>query len=386
MIKQNYASGPLITLFLRSLTCFIITFCSFQLNILSKDLYHKRKIPKVTTNKVRNLIATVISGVETSSTEMPVYVETPHKDCAVTIKVTDNLSMIPKPVAEQVSRVLRYLNTTNGIMRLHYEGNKLKFLGILENKKYKKVAIKYGKGWFTQQGIQLDKKYSIPAFTSLIKAKDDSKKVRISDGYGYRLHPIHKKRIFHPGVDIAGPSGSRVFAALPGKVKKIGYSRSYGTYLLLQHQGNLETKYAHLHSVERRMVPGREVKQGTLIGFVGQTGSATGPHLHFEVRMGNKHINPAAVKPFALQLEGADLTKLKNVYSVYSKQLRTRYPIQLNLEQLVVEEKVIQPVEEKKEMPQVKGTIKPLKSKVRSLTPKAVTKKLIGGMTKLSTL
>ena len=389
MIKKNNQNLAPFNLVFRGSICFFLTFCSLQLNIVSKDFYHRTRIPKITSTKVSNLVAEVISGTTSKLTEeISVYVEPPYKDCAVTIRVTDSLVMIPKSVATQAVQVLKYIGATDGVMRLHYEGNKLKFLGILENKKYKKVAVKYGRGWFSKEGVQLDKKYSIPPFLSIVKSNDDSKKSRISDGYGYRIHPIYRKKIFHPGVDIAAPAGSSVFAALPGRVKKVAYSRSYGTYLLLEHQGGLETKYAHLRSIDRKIILGKEISQGSVIGFVGQTGSATGPHLHFEVRLDAKHVNPASVKPFALQLKGDDLKQIQKLYTDYNKQLRTRYPIQLNIEDIISQVKPNEPADntgafELKEAIQSKANISRIRSNGRSKTTKSVTK-LLTGITKLS--
>ena len=114
---------------------------------------------------------------------------------------------------------------------------------------------------------------------------------RTSD-YGYREHPITKKKSsFHKGIDIAAPRGTPVKATAPGVVKKSGYyNNGYGNLVVIQHADNIISYYGHLE--KRYSKKGDRVKQGDVIGTVGATGRATGPHLHFEIRKGDKTIDP----------------------------------------------------------------------------------------------
>jgi murein DD-endopeptidase MepM/ murein hydrolase activator NlpD len=114
---------------------------------------------------------------------------------------------------------------------------------------------------------------------------------RTSD-YGYRVDPITKKSSsFHKGIDIAAPRGTPVKATASGVVKKSAYyNNGYGNLIVVQHAENLVSYYGHLD--KRYAKKGDRVTRGDVIGTVGATGRATGPHLHFEIRKGEKTIDP----------------------------------------------------------------------------------------------
>jgi murein DD-endopeptidase MepM/ murein hydrolase activator NlpD len=119
--------------------------------------------------------------------------------------------------------------------------------------------------------------------------------VRISSGFNpNRLHPILNTIRAHRGVDYAAPTGTQVFASSDGKVIARGVNGSYGNRIELQHGGNVTTLYAHLSRFGNFRV-GSRVKQGDVIGYVGATGGATGPHLHYEYRVNGVHQNPRTV-------------------------------------------------------------------------------------------
>jgi murein DD-endopeptidase MepM/ murein hydrolase activator NlpD len=111
-----------------------------------------------------------------------------------------------------------------------------------------------------------------------------------SSGYGYRRHPISKRRTFHKGVDFQAPRGTPVYAAGPGVVSHARRKSSYGKLIIISHGLGLETRYAHLSRIKIR--EGEFVPAGTLIGTVGSTGRTTGPHLHFEVRQFDEPVDP----------------------------------------------------------------------------------------------
>lgn len=104
----------------------------------------------------------------------------------------------------------------------------------------------------------------------------------VNSEFGFRVHPVRKRRIFHEGIDIGGGRGSTVFAAGDGRVSFVGWMRGYGKIIVIRHQDGLTTRYAHLSST--RVTRGQRVEQGQLIGSIGATGLATGPNLHFEIR------------------------------------------------------------------------------------------------------
>jgi murein DD-endopeptidase MepM/ murein hydrolase activator NlpD len=119
---------------------------------------------------------------------------------------------------------------------------------------------------------------------------------RLSSGFGMRLHPILGYSKMHRGVDFAAPPGTPIMAASDGVIEQAGWSGAYGNLVVIQHAGAYETAYAHLSHVARGVRPGAPVRQGEVIGFVGATGRATGPHLHFELRVKGEPVNPMSVK------------------------------------------------------------------------------------------
>jgi len=111
--------------------------------------------------------------------------------------------------------------------------------------------------------------------------------------FGWRTDPIAGGRRFHAGVDLRAAYGTEVPAAAQGIVERAGEEAGYGLTIVLQHADGLETRYAHLSSLDVRV--GEEVRTGQVIGRVGSTGRATGPHLHFEVTRDGERVDPARV-------------------------------------------------------------------------------------------
>jgi murein DD-endopeptidase MepM/ murein hydrolase activator NlpD len=119
---------------------------------------------------------------------------------------------------------------------------------------------------------------------------------RISSGFGLRWHPILNRMGTHKGIDYAAPGGTPVRAAGDGKVTFRGVQNGYGNVIVLSHSGDVQTLYGHMARFGAGMAVGRHVHQGELIGYVGMTGLATGPHLHYEYRVHGEHRNPAGIK------------------------------------------------------------------------------------------
>lgn len=113
---------------------------------------------------------------------------------------------------------------------------------------------------------------------------------QLTSDFGYRIHPIYGTNLLHGGIDIGVESGTPVKAALPGVVKDTGYNSSAGNFVTLSHSGKVDTKYAHLSEVS--VAKDETVSQGQTIALSGNTGVSTGPHLHFEIRIGGVRINP----------------------------------------------------------------------------------------------
>jgi|GEM_PF-5339110 len=126
-------------------------------------------------------------------------------------------------------------------------------------------------------------------------------------GFGTHFHPIHRKNMFHDGVDIPAARGTPVYATSDGVIEKKGRMSGYGETVILRHPHNIQSVYAHLSGYAKQLPAGTQVKQGQLLGYVGSTGWATGPHLHFEIRRGGKAVNPLKVASFSSpNLEGQD--------------------------------------------------------------------------------
>ena len=116
---------------------------------------------------------------------------------------------------------------------------------------------------------------------------------------GKRYHPILKILRPHHGVDYAAPSGTPVSATGNGTVAFAGCRGAYGNLIIIKHNNNYETYYGHLSKISKGIKKGARVNQGDVIGYVGKTGLATGPHLHYEMRIADKHVNPLDIKhPF----------------------------------------------------------------------------------------
>lgn len=136
---------------------------------------------------------------------------------------------------------------------------------------------------------------------------------RLSSGYGMRKHPVLGYNKMHKGVDFAAPIGTPIYAAGDGVVEVASRNGGYGNYVRLRHNSSLKTAYAHLHKFKSGITPGKHVKQGDVIGYIGTTGRSTGPHLHYEVLVNGAQKNPRSIDlPTGEQLKGTELAKFKS--------------------------------------------------------------------------
>ncbi len=127
---------------------------------------------------------------------------------------------------------------------------------------------------------------SIPAILP-ISIKDFK---RVSSGYGYRMHPIYKQKIWHNGMDFTGTIGTPIYATGNGTVVKAKKENGHGRKVVIDHGFGYKTVYAHLNSYNVRK--GQKVKRGDIIGYLGNSGVSTGPHLHYEVHKNNQAKDP----------------------------------------------------------------------------------------------
>jgi murein DD-endopeptidase MepM/ murein hydrolase activator NlpD len=158
---------------------------------------------------------------------------------------------------------------------------------------------------------------------ALLKTPVDG--ARISSGFGMRKHPIQGYTKMHRGVDFAAPSGTPIYAAGKGVIERIGRNGGYGNYIRIRHNSTYKTAYAHLKRYAKGMKRGVRVQQGQIIGYVGTTGRSTGPHLHYEVLVDNKQVNPLKIKlPSGKSLKGSDLEAFQQA-RVEIDRLREQY-------------------------------------------------------------
>jgi len=205
---------------------------------------------------------------------------------------------------------------------LHYNGRKIKDGDILvaefinQGKVYK--AIKYtdpegNSSYYNPQGENIHKPF--------LRTPVDF--TRISSGFGRRYHPVLNTMRNHDGVDYAAPRGTVVRSSADGKILFRGSLRGYGNTVIIEHGAGYRTLYAHLQKFNSRQRMGSQVKQGQTIGYVGSTGLATGPHLHYEFLVNGVHRNPVTIKlPGAKPLNEKYLADFKQKCSSYLAMLK----------------------------------------------------------------
>ena len=140
--------------------------------------------------------------------------------------------------------------------------------------------------------------------------KTPVKAARISSHFGNRVHPILGYTKMHKGIDFAAPKGTPICSAGDGVITEVGTKGGYGNYIKVKHSSSLSTLYAHLLKVHKEIKVGSKIKQGSVIAYVGSTGSSTGPHLHYEVHIAGRPVNPLSIKTLPdSKLTGEHLNK-----------------------------------------------------------------------------
>lgn len=134
-------------------------------------------------------------------------------------------------------------------------------------------------------------KEQLLASTPAIQPVSNKDLNRVASGFGYRIDPVYKTVKFHGGLDFAAPQGTPIYATANGTVKVAGnLGNGYGNHVVVNHGYGYETLYGHMFRINVR--PGRAVKRGEILGYVGSTGKSTGPHLHYEVHKNGRPIDP----------------------------------------------------------------------------------------------
>jgi murein DD-endopeptidase MepM/ murein hydrolase activator NlpD len=166
--------------------------------------------------------------------------------------------------------------------------------GIIETKKrigrLQRMLVAQSKSYEEVFDLARDKDEMLQSIPAIQPVSNKDLK-RIASGFGMRIHPIYKIAKMHTGLDFTADIGAEVYATGDGVVQSIDDKLSgYGHHVMLKHGFGFETLYAHLSRVLVR--PGEKVKRGQVIGYVGHSGTSTGPHLHYEVIKNGEKVNP----------------------------------------------------------------------------------------------
>jgi murein DD-endopeptidase MepM/ murein hydrolase activator NlpD len=160
---------------------------------------------------------------------------------------------------------------------------------------------------------------------------------KITSSFGMRGHPILGFTRMHAGVDFGAPAGTPIFAAGNGTIEFVGQKGGYGNFVMIRHSATFETAYGHMTGFARGTAPGVRVRQGDIIGYVGMTGMATGPHLHYEVRKNGTPINPVEFSmPVGPKLAGRELQKFRDYTAAFDRN-RNAMPFGPPTSQLLVD-------------------------------------------------
>lgn len=138
---------------------------------------------------------------------------------------------------------------------------------------------------------------------------------RTASGYGMRIDPIYKSKKFHAGMDFSAPTGTNIYATGDGVVTRVGWETGYGNTIRIDHGFGYETVYAHMHEFHTQV--GKKVVRGEVIGAVGNTGKSTGPHLHYEVHVKGRHVNP--INYYFMDLSADDYDRMIHIAANHGK-------------------------------------------------------------------
>lgn len=164
--------------------------------------------------------------------------------------------------------------------------------------------------WFTPKGDSVKK--------TLLRTPVDG--ARLTSGFGPRSHPILGYTSQHMGVDFGASTGTPIMAAGDGVVERADWFGGYGNYVRIKHNSETATAYGHMSRFAPGIKPGTRVKQGQTIGFVGSTGMSTGPHLHYEVHINGRPVNPQSVKSLpGRRLDPGELKRFRDMIAELDK-------------------------------------------------------------------
>lgn len=280
-------------------------------------------------NPVKNLVIArsgdnFKAAEETAAVEMRVEMRSGLINSSL-FAATDNAD-IPDPIASQMVDMfatdidfaadLRKGDRFNVVYETYWQNGELVRTGRVLAGEFVNNGHVYQSVWFQEPGSKQGGGYYGFDGKSLKKAflKSPIEFSRISSGFSMRLHPILGKWKQHKGVDFAASTGTPIRASGDGVLDFVGTQTGYGNFIVIKHWSNYSTAYGHMSRFAAGMHKGSKVSQGDIIGYVGATGWATGPHLHYEFRVNNVAIDPMSVNvPNAQPMTTAQLQQFHRV-------------------------------------------------------------------------
>jgi len=278
-VKEFHVSKPLILFLAIFVSVFVITTGVITYFFVTSEVdKHQLRDFQAHNIKLKNEMTRINSLLDTMQFELE-NVQDRDKE----IRELEGLRRIDDDIRQMGVGGIQYFDSTffsldRELFDIH--NNVLKKIDVFSRQ------MEFEKSSFAEISKYLTVKNIIYNHTPSIKPTNG----RITEGYGYRVHPIYKVRQFHHGVDIANKEGSVIYAAADGKVVDKGYHKDYGYYLLIDHGYGYKTFYGHFR--KRFVDIGQEVTKYQIIGEMGSTGTSTGSHLHYEVRFYGKSTNP----------------------------------------------------------------------------------------------
>ena len=293
--------------FVSRLTVNIDNITSVHVFLNKDNVYETRRVTKILTKK-NHLVETTIdrgiyrtakqSGIENSIVAQFARLYGFEVDFQRDLKKNDKIKIFYE----------RYLDDDGVSQRtgniIYSEITNVERNIILYRYEYPNGSIAY----FTPEGKSIEK--------SLMRTPINGAK--LSSRYGFRIHPILGYNQMHQGTDFAAPIGTPVMASGAGTVEYSGWKGGYGKFISIRHSAVYQTNYAHLQDYAKGIRRGTKVQQGQVIGYLGSTGSSTGPHLHYEVIVNGKKENSQTLKlPSAAPLEGNN----KNFFEIQKRNI-----------------------------------------------------------------
>lgn len=299
-------------------------------------------------NPVKNIVIKR-DGQSFKAFESPANIEKRVEMRSGTIKsslfAATDAAQIPDTIATQIVNMfatnidfasdLRRGDRFNVVYETFWQGGEYVRTGRILAAEFRNGNATYQSVWFDEPSSRQGGGYYGFDGKSLKKAflKSPLEFSRISSGFSMRLHPISGLWKQHKGVDFAATIGTPIHASGDGVIDFIGGQKGYGNVVMIKHWSNYSTAYAHMSRFAAGLRKGSKVSQGEIIGYVGMTGWATGPHLHYEFRVNNEPRDPLSVDvPNAQPLAGAELQRFRIVANDMTHRFALLTPQDKNME------------------------------------------------------